>query len=246
MTTTSTTITDLATATPAEVDTRLAALYEALARIDGRITSLVNDAHSLVGDTRQYRGRARMWTMTGPEAVTALRALATATDHPRPWTVRDAAATVAKLDEAHAQRAANLDAQAPLRAEFAHRPWSRYFLVTSSDGHIHSSMGCQTCRPTTTYGWLPKMSGQDEATALAELADAAHVMCSACFPNAPVEWTVKRPSADHCAGSGQSFVAGTFVRRSYRSTYGKCPVCHDTIQTTQAGAVRKHKAPKGK
>lgn len=62
--------------------------------------------------------------------------------------------------------------------------WSRFFLVTSSNGHVHSSMHCSTCRPTTTYGWLPELSGSTEAEAVADLGSN---LCSVCFPTAPVE-----------------------------------------------------------
>lgn len=69
--------------------------------------------------------------------------------------------------------------------------WSRFFVVTSSTGHIHSSMYCHTCRPTTAFGWLPDLSGQSQADAIAGLFKlggdrAAAALCSACFPDAPV------------------------------------------------------------
>lgn len=68
--------------------------------------------------------------------------------------------------------------------EMFYTGWSRFFLVTSSAGHVHSSTGCHTCRATTTYGWMPELSGQSEAEAVAKLGA---VLCSACFPSAPVE-----------------------------------------------------------
>lgn len=64
--------------------------------------------------------------------------------------------------------------------------WSRFFLVTSSQGHIHSSMRCTTCYRTTTYGWLPELSGKTEAETVAIHGPA---LCSICFPSAPVEDT---------------------------------------------------------
>jgi hypothetical protein len=45
-------------------------------------------------------------------------------------------------------------------------------------------MHCHTCRPSTTYGWLPELSGKDEAEAVAQLGPN---LCSVCFPSAPVE-----------------------------------------------------------
>lgn len=68
--------------------------------------------------------------------------------------------------------------------ELAYTGWSRFFLVTSSAGHVHSSMQCSSCRPTTRYGWLPELSGKTEAQAVDELGPA---LCSVCFPSAPVE-----------------------------------------------------------
>jgi hypothetical protein len=75
------------------------------------------------------------------------------------------------------------------RAEFdrlnaAYTGWSRFFVVTSSTGHIHSNMRCSTCRWTTTFGWLPNLSGLTEADAVAECGPA---LCSVCFPSAPLD-----------------------------------------------------------
>jgi hypothetical protein len=70
--------------------------------------------------------------------------------------------------------------------------WSRFFLVTSSKGHIHSSMDCSTCRHTTRYGWLPELSGKTEAEAVESQGPA---LCSVCFPSAPVEWTAEKITA---------------------------------------------------
>lgn len=67
--------------------------------------------------------------------------------------------------------------------ELSYTGWSRFFLVTSSPGHIHSSMHCSSCRPTTTYGWLPELSGKSEKAAVEAHGPA---LCSVCFPTAPV------------------------------------------------------------
>lgn len=64
--------------------------------------------------------------------------------------------------------------------------WSRFFLVTNVGGHIHRDMNCSTCFPTTQYGWLTELSGLTEAAAVAEYGE---ILCSICFPSAPVEWT---------------------------------------------------------
>lgn len=38
---------------------------------------------------------------------------------------------------------------------------------------------------TTTFGWLPALSGQTETEAVGEFGS---VLCSVCFPSAPVAW----------------------------------------------------------
>jgi hypothetical protein len=64
--------------------------------------------------------------------------------------------------------------------------WSRFFLVQNTNGHIHSSMHCSTCYSTTPFGWLPDLSGLTEAEAVEEWGG---ILCSVCFPSAPVDWT---------------------------------------------------------
>jgi hypothetical protein len=74
--------------------------------------------------------------------------------------------------------------------------WSRFFLVTNTNGHIHSSMDCHTCFPSTTYAWLTGLSGLTEAEAVAEHGE---ILCSVCFPSAPVEWTTGVSKATQAA-----------------------------------------------
>lgn len=64
--------------------------------------------------------------------------------------------------------------------------WSRFFLVRSSNGHIHSSMQCSTCFIDTDFGWLVDCSGLTEAEAVAAHGER---LCTVCFPSAPSAWT---------------------------------------------------------
>lgn len=73
-----------------------------------------------------------------------------------------------------------------IEVEARYTGWSRFFLVTNTNGHIHSSMHCTTCFPTTSYAWLPQLSGLSEAEAV---EDQGEILCSVCFPSAPAEWT---------------------------------------------------------
>lgn len=71
-------------------------------------------------------------------------------------------------------------------AEARYTGWSRFFLVQNTGGHIHSSMNCSTCYPTTQFGWLVELAGLTEAEAVAEYGE---ILCSVCYPSAPVAWT---------------------------------------------------------
>jgi hypothetical protein len=74
-----------------------------------------------------------------------------------------------------------------VNAEYAARPWPRFFLVTTSNGHVHRSTHCCTCnkgRAPTGFAIVPYLSGKDSAEAVAELGPA---LCSVCYPEAPVE-----------------------------------------------------------
>lgn len=67
--------------------------------------------------------------------------------------------------------------------------WSRAFLVSNSNGHIHASTNCSTCFPTTQYIWLTDLSGQDRL----EIAGlAGEKACSVCYPDAPSEYFLRK------------------------------------------------------
>lgn len=68
--------------------------------------------------------------------------------------------------------------------ERAYTGWQRYVLVTSSAGHVHRSMHCSTCTPTTTYAPVVALSGRTDSEAVAMLGEH---LCSVCFPDAPVK-----------------------------------------------------------
>lgn len=71
--------------------------------------------------------------------------------------------------------------------EYNRRPWSRYWLVTSSKGHIHASTGCSTCnkgREATSFALVPMLSGERTASAVEVFGSA---LCSVCYPEAPTD-----------------------------------------------------------
>jgi hypothetical protein len=77
-----------------------------------------------------------------------------------------------------------------LDAIYDQDPWTRAFLVINSNGHVHSSLDCNTCFPTTRYNWLIQYSNDDENTIV---EDAGKDACTVCYPSAPAE-VLNRPS----------------------------------------------------
>lgn len=125
-------------------------------------------------------------------------------------------------------------ATAPLEAEYERRGgWTRYFQTTGSNGHIHSSMRCSTCRVTTRYIWLVELAGKTEAEMIAAYGQ---VVCTVCYPAAPVSvFPAAAPVAkadDKC--DGQPVSTGSSAR-----LYKKCSKC-DHVGAVRAW--RKHKA----
>jgi len=80
--------------------------------------------------------------------------------------------------------------QKELDAIYDQDPWTRAYLVVSSDGHVHSTRDCSTCFPQTRYAWLIQYSNDDEKTIV---EDAGEDACTVCYPSAPAE-VLNRPS----------------------------------------------------
>ena len=71
----------------------------------------------------------------------------------------------------------------PYEQHYSSKRWSRYWIVTNANGHVHSSMSCSSCFATTQYAWLPDCSGMTEDETVAEFGER---VCTVCHPSAPV------------------------------------------------------------
>lgn len=225
---------------PLQVDTLLAELYSQAAKVDQRIERSVASAHYRLGHRKGHRRGLPNdgWPTDAATALTDLEA-AIATETIPAWESKGAKKILTDVEDLQAQQADIAGRTAELGAEYSSRPWSRFFLVTSSNGHIHSSMSCHTCRYDTAYGWLPDLSGKTEPDAV---ADQGAILCTACYQSAPVEWT-RGKDADPltCPGSNQAPAGDT--RMFGRTRYGTCPVCGDELPAGYSG-IRKHKTKK--
>lgn len=205
------------TLSPRETDTKLAELYLDLYKAEDRVANIETDLKRQAGAKFYYRRRQRVTDMRTDEALGIVEAeLRKLTEHRAAHEGEDGlwvgyAGIVLPYAEDQVRRAVTKyheqqDTITALeveigRLEATYTGWSRFFLVTSSPGHVHSSMYCSTCYPSTRYGWLPEMSGQSEAEAVAEFGPT---LCTVCFPSAPVTWT-----------EGKKLTAAEAKRRAY-------------------------------
>jgi len=233
------TATETTTWTKAEAkaaDTKLAELTEASYKAGTRYESALDAMHYKAGDKKRWLSRsASVWGMTTDEARE--KALEVAAGSDKPWVCEPAREAVEAFDQAVGELRAAQDAINEHEAA-NYKGWTRFFLVP--DGHIHSWTGCSSLRPTTRIGWLPELSGETEAEAV-----EAHgaMLCTKCFPSAPVEWTHgKAPAADQCPGSGTWDYPTETARMGYAAgNYGVCSHCGEAVSITSTGKMRKHK-----
>lgn len=135
------------------------------------------------------------------------------------------------------------------RQEFAARGgWSRFYMTQGEGGHIHSSMGCQTCNrnmKATRFSWLTDLSGMSEADAVKAYGA---ILCTVCFPSAPVEWTnghelaAAAKQAERCSGSGKFYRSDLPKRTGFAAgNWVTCEDCGAKVAPTSGGKVRAHK-----
>jgi hypothetical protein len=233
---------NITTATPVEIDTRLAELYAQAAEIRLRRNSAIDVIHhGPLGERSEfYRVAGRTlerWPTSTPDAIAAARAL------PADQYVVAYSKTVgeflAVLDSVTAEAEAVNSETNDLDTEFDRRGgWSRFFTAQSSGGHIHRSMACKTCNKRgklTEFGWNPELSGLDMHQAIRHFDRHAFVLCTVCFPDAPSAYTVREPDPNICPGAGK-YIPGP-------RKWGECPVCHTYQTRTATGNVRKHNRP---
>lgn len=174
---------DVRRADPVEFDEHAAAAGKVFAKAQSRLRGRLDALHRSVGDQRSPRTG---WDKTDEQVLTAARewviladggAASEKTGAPIRGPLRDVETAQSEHDLAREQ-VDGLEDAFRIRGG-----WNRAFLVANSNGHVHSSMGCSTCRPTTQYAWLTDYSGADED---AIVAAAGHRACTTCYPSAPV------------------------------------------------------------
>lgn len=226
---------DLTTATPVEIDTILADIW---ARWYAACDQIALNERYL----DDYQG-----TLDAVDAGTYRSSWIDQYD--RPKYERHVAEFTAKVAALREQARQIIREEEPFTAEYIRRGgWTRFYSVQG--GHIHSSMDCSTCNKmgkATRFGWLPEWSGRSEDEALAALVSESSktVLCTVCFPSAPVEWTVPRQDDSTCSGSGK-FVNRDLPHRTgyYSGNWATCEgECGQRQTVLKGGKIRKHKKP---
>jgi hypothetical protein len=162
---------DLTTATPVEIDTVIAAIYVRW-----------YEQCAVVQQQAGYRDDIKK-TLDQVDAGTYRYAWQEKYD--RPKYERMLAERTERVQAEQAKAAEIMRETAPYNEEYKRRGgWTRFYLVDNGHGHVHSSMHCTTCYPTTQFIWLPEQSGSTEAETVALAGEQA---CTVCFPSAPVD-----------------------------------------------------------
>lgn len=172
---------DLSTWTPQQVDTVLAEIH---GRIGVKRSQIARERRYIADEER--RQNTSYWMYREAD---------------QPSIAKSIARHEAKIAELQAEIAVISWEAVPFNQEYDRRPWTRAWIVTSSEGHVHNTMDCSTCNKVyrkqdgsysdpTEFGWLPQVSGLDEA----EIVDlAGEAACTVCYPSAPVE-SLGRPN----------------------------------------------------
>ena len=218
--------------TARRTDEQLAALHERSEKASAGIASRLDALHWQVeGRPAGSRGGRRIWRLSRAEVIAEARALVAAgQDNSLSHGAGSLARRLSEIESLEDEQARIAAQIRKLNEVYVASPWQRYFPCLASGGHIHSSLACSTCRPDTRMGWTPQLSGKPVADAVAELGP---VLCSVCFPSAPVQWRQDTPAAKpRCKGSG-AFVPG-------RGRSVRCPECGRAGTRTPNGLIRSH------
>jgi hypothetical protein len=180
---------DLTRYEPAEIDEQLASLYYERAKAEHRRDSTYDHLSGEIA--RRVFNRGWRGSATRDEVAQALTEIDESPEPSRDYQQKDFLKQWERVDNYQAQIDDLTMEMRPYEEEFDRRGgWTRAFLVTNAQGHVHKDMRCSTCRPTTQYHWVTDMSGKVED----EIVDAAgERACTVCYPSAPVE-TLNKPT----------------------------------------------------
>jgi hypothetical protein len=218
---TTTDIREIAVAT----DTVLAGLYTKMHSASSRLTAMATNYGRMYSEYRNSR-------YSPPVAAVMERLEEDIANGDDPYGRKSAGLEdlAAGLEELSLIRTETEEAEEPYRRAGG---WSRFYLVTNVGGHIHRSLSCSTCRYDTSFAWLPELSGLTEADAVEAYGS---ILCSVCFPSAPVEWTNGVSKA--VAAAREERERAKAEREAKREAKRLVPGSDDGIVVGEAGSYR--------
>lgn len=217
-------------------DSEIAELDETYGKLQAQLDRKISTLRNIDGQKARYVGRRREFTATPEETVESVIAKLAA-ETIAPWEVDSARDAITARDILRSDMVTNRAAAAALHDVWAANGyWTRFFVVQG--GHIHSDISNRCSRTyTTQHGWTPALSGATEAAAVAELGP---LLCTHCFPSAPVEFTVGHAKPEYCPGADKAPAEGTRKRQGM-NTYGGCTECAQYgVLVGHGSKVRKH------
>lgn len=221
----------------ARIDGVIAEAYYALnvARMRGEQTA---DTLAYYASEAKRKALGERLRYGGRESLSTEEAFAILDTYEIPsWDQRSIDQAIERLSEAHAEYEYAREQYVEVSKQY--EGWTRAYLVPG--GHIHSSMQCSSCYPSTQYSWLTSLSGADEAEIIEY---AKEVACTVCYPDAPVEEYKRQAdaakAATRCSGTGSTdWDAKGKPRWAIR--YATCPGCGTSQSVTSTGKIRAHK-----
>lgn len=162
---------NVTTASPVEIDTEIQRLEVELGRLGSQRASAVYSIRRAAGQ-RQDR-HTGLWDGALDDAIAAVEAGTIVS-----YNQRSANSALTALRELDVEMATLRDQIAPLDAEYIRRGrWSRVYLVTNSNGHVHSHTRCRNCYASTSYYWVTELSGSTDAEVVAQAGGQSCLTC---------------------------------------------------------------------
>jgi hypothetical protein len=159
------------------VDTRLATLYASRNTTYRELQNIAGDIRRMSG--QPYDWQTKSWSGNFDEAL-AIVSGQEKSDHPTYQTRSER--VLEKYYETMLSKDSIEVEIGELEKIYENSPWSRAYLVTNNQGHIHKTLYCSSCCSSTKFEWLWKYSGDPEDDIVALAGETA---CTICYPSAP-------------------------------------------------------------
>lgn len=166
--------------TPKEIDEQLIQFLRDKGKFEYKIDSYTAIVHSMAKDKLSKVDGILKYSLTDEEAYERAK-------KEQPYSKAAVDDYENQIKENNAQLSFVEWKISEVNKEFDRRGgWTRAFIVTNGNGHIHSSMSCQTCNKMgkrTSFQLVSQVSGEKEEYIVDLAGERA---CTVCYPTAPL------------------------------------------------------------